>query len=221
MTVEEIAKLGISQELAQKVFGAVEAEYVKSGNYIPKAKFDQVLAEKSQLKSQVDQASADLAKLKKEAEGNDALRQTIENLQKQHKDLEAQHKAELDTLKKRTAIIADLSPIAHNPNDIVGFVDLGKVAIDENGGITGGWEEQKAELLKSKPYMFKAVSTNPNQDTHPSIFGNISPNPNTQTPPNNGDNKGDNGIRDFAKLVAKEATNTKFGSDTYFGQQGK
>lgn len=218
MTVEELTKLGLTDDLANKVLAAIETEYVKSGNYIPKAKFDQVLAEKNQLKAQVDQASADLTKLKKDAGDNESLRQTIEQLQRQHKDLEAQHQTELLTLRKKNAILADLGPIAHNPSDIIGFVDLTKVSVDANGAIVGGWEDQKAQLLANKPYMFKAASGNPNPQRGP--IG--SPTPNNPTPPaNNQGQPGGVSIAEFAKQVAKENTSSRFGADTYFGGGSK
>lgn len=217
MTVEELTKLGITEELAKKVVAEIDAEYVKSGNYIPKAKFDQVLAEKNQLKAQVDQAGADLAKLKRESEGNETLKQTIENLQKQHKELEGKHKAELLDLRKRTALLADLGPIAHNPNDIVGFVDISKVSIDDNGTIVGGWDDQKAELLKSKPYMFKATPPNPNPGVVVNPFGSPTPNPASVVPAPTNQPGGRDDVVNFAKEIAKGATTTRFGSDTYFG----
>lgn len=218
MTVEELVKLGLTEDLAKKVFGAVEQEYVKSGMYIPKAKFDEVIAEKNGLKAQVDQASADLQKLKKEAEGNDALKQTIDELQKQHKAEEAKHAAELLDLRKRAAITGDLAPIAHNPTDILGFVDLAKVSIDANGAIVGGWDEQKKQLIASKPYMFKATPGAPNPGTPPPFSGNPAPNPGDNNPGGgNPGNPGQPNIADFAKEVAKSATSNRFGSDTYFG----
>ena len=216
MTVEDLVKLGLAADMAKKVVEQVDQEYVRSGMYIPKAKFDEVNQEKNNLKAQVDQANADLAKLKKDAEGNDALKQTIEDLQKQHKELEATHKAELLTLRKKAAITADLGPIAHNPTDILGFVDVEKVSIDNNGAIVGGWEEQKKALIASKPYMFKATQGGPNPGSPVPFAGNPTPNPNT------GGGDGANGsgqpsIADFAKDVAKSATSSRFGSDTYFG----
>jgi len=215
MTVEELVKLGLTEEQAKKVFGVVEQEYVKSGLYIPKAKFDEVIAEKNGLRAQVDQVNADLQKLKKDAEGNDALRQTIDNLQKQHKAEEAKHAAELLELRKRAAITSDLGPIAHNPSDILGFVDLSKVSIDDNGAIVGGWEEQKKQLLASKPYMFK-TSGAPNTTTQPPFSGNPAGNPPVTQTGNTG-NTGQPSIADFAKEVAASTTSSRFGSDTYFG----
>lgn len=218
MTVEDLVKLGVSKEVAEKIVGMVDQEYVKSGLYIPKAKFDEVIAEKNGLKAQVDQASADLAKLKKEAEGNDALKQTIEDLQKQHKAEEAKHAAELLDLRKRAAITSDLSAIAHNPTDILGFVDLAKVSIDANGAIVGGWDDQKKQLIASKPYMFKAKPGDPNQPTTPPFSGNPAPNPADPGSGNGGGgNPGQPSIVDFAKDVAKSAASSRFGSDTYFG----
>lgn len=219
MTVEELTKLGITEDLAKKVLGAVEDEYVKSGNYIPKTKFDQVLAEKNQLKTQVDQAGADLAKLKKEAEGNEALKQTIEDLQKQHKELEAQHKAELLNLKKQSAVLADLGPIAHNPNDLLGFVDMAKVSVDDNGAIVGGWDDQKANLLKSKPYLFKATPNNPNPGVSNPFMGNPAPNPTVDNNPGGNPAQPGDEMVNFAKAVAKETNAARFGADTYFGGQ--
>lgn len=222
MTVEDLVKLGLSEETAKKVLGAVEQEYVKSGMYIPKAKFDEVIAEKNGLRAQVDQANADLQKLKKEAEGNDALRQTIEELQKQHKAEEAKHAAELLDLRKRAAITSDLGPIAHNPSDILGFVDLSKVSIDANGAIVGGWDEQKKQLIASKPYMFKATPGAPNPGAPAPLSGNPAPNPGANNPgAGNPGTPGQPNIAEFAKEVATSTTSSRFGSDTYFGGGNK
>lgn len=154
MNKEDIIKLGVSAEVADKVNEAIQNEYVKSGNYIPKAKFDEVNQEKANLKSQLDAANKGLKDLKEGAEGNDALKAKIQELQDKQKADEKKHRDELDDFRKRNAIMSDLSGIAHNPDDIVKFVDLSKVTVGEDGKLSG-WEEQRDALIKDKAYLFR------------------------------------------------------------------
>lgn len=212
MNKEDIIKLGATAELAEKINEAVQAEYVKSGNYVPKAKFDEVNQEKANLKAQLDTANAGLKSLKEGAEGNDALKKTIQELQDKQKADEKRHKDELSDLRKRNAIMAELSGSAHNPDDIIKFVDLSKITVSEDGKIQSGWAEQRDALIKDKSYLFK-TGTKPGNPYGSGEGGN----PNSQS---SSDKKGDSGAFDpeaFAKSLGGSSDKTDVTPDYFFG----
>lgn len=214
MNKEDIIKLGVSAELADKVYEAIQSEYVKSGNYIPKSKFDEVNQEKANLKAQLDEANSGLKKLKEGAEGNDALKSKIQELQDAQKESDRKHKEELSDLRKRNAIMAELSGSAHNPEDIIKFVDLTKISVSDDGKITSGWSEQRDALIKDKAYLFKS-GVKPGSPYGDGDGGN--PNPQKGGSPN----QGQFNPEEFAKSLGESASKPQYSPDYYFGGNNK
>lgn len=162
MTLEQLLKLGLSEDIAKKV---IEAHQVAiKDNYVPLTRFNEVNEEKKQYKEQVDNLNKELGKLQKQLEDNQDATQTIEDLQKQIKDKEE----EMIKIRKQNAI--KLEVLKANPNDVADILPHLKddtITIAEDGTITG-LKEQLESLKENKPYLFKQVEP---QGTGGSIGG--------------------------------------------------
>lgn len=215
MNKEDIIKLGVSAELAEKVVSAVQEEYVKSGNYIPKAKFDEVVADRNGLKEQLATANSSLKELKEKASGNDALKAQIQELQDAQREAEKKHRGEMVEMRKRAAIISDIGSSAHDPEAVLKLVDLTKVSIDDNGALIG-WGEIKSDLLKSKAWLFK-----PGQQAGQPFGGNpgaTNPNPGSGDGGTNPPGPQPFNPEEFAKQIGPQKNDTTaITPDYYFG----
>lgn len=215
MNKEDIIKIGVSAELAEKVAAAIQEEYVKSGNYIPKAKFDEVVADRNGIKEQLAKANSSLKELKEGANGNDALKAQIQSLQDAQKEAEKKHKSEMSDLRKRSAIIADIGATAHDPEAVLKLVDLTKVSVADDGSLIG-WGEIKADLLKSKAWLFKA-SQQPGQP-HGGNPGATNPNPGSGDGGTNPPGPQSFNPEEFAKQIGPQKSDDKaITPDYYFG----
>lgn len=219
MNKEDIIKLGVSAELAEKVFAAIQEEYVKSGNFIPKAKFDEVVADRNGIKEQLATANSSIKALKESASDNNALKEQIQTLQDQQKEAERKHKSEMADLRKRSAIIADIGATAHDPEAVLKLVDLGKVSVADDGSLIG-WGEIKADLLKTKAWLFKA-NQQPGQPRG-SNPGPSNPNPGSGEPGTNPPGPQDFNPEEFAKQIGPQQNDKSvITPDYYFGGAAK
>ena len=111
MSLKEILGEELYSQVTDKL-GDKKIAIVSDGNWIPKAKFDDVNTEKNNYKTQVDNLNIELGKLKKQLEDNDDASKTIEDLQKEIKDKEE----EMVNIRKQNAI--KLEVLKANPNDV-------------------------------------------------------------------------------------------------------
>jgi len=151
MTLEQLLKLGLSEDIAKKVIEAHQAAI--KDNYVPLTRFNEVNEEKKQYKGQVDELNQELGKLKKQLEDNEGATQTIADLQRKIKDKED----ELTRVRKQNAIKFEI--LKANPNDVADILPHLKedgITIAEDGTITG-LKEQLENLKENKPYLFKQV----------------------------------------------------------------
>lgn len=152
MSLKEILGEELYSQVADKL-GDKKIAIVSDGNWIPKAKFDDVNTEKNNYKTQVDNLNQELGKLKKQLEDNQGATATIEDLQKQIKEKEE----EMIKVRKQNAI--KLEVLKANPRDVADILPHLKdesITINEDGTVTG-LKEQLEGLKESKPYLFKEV----------------------------------------------------------------
>lgn len=151
-TLEQILGEELYSQVKEKL-GDKKIDIVSDGNWIPKAKFDDVNTEKNEYKTQIDNLNQELGKLKEKLKDNDNANETIADLQKQIADKEI----ELEKTRKSNAI--KLEVLKANPNDVADILPHLKddtITIAEDGTITG-LKEQLESLKESKPYLFKEV----------------------------------------------------------------
>lgn len=152
MSLKEILGEELYSQVTDKL-GDKKIAIVSDGNWIPKAKFDDVNTEKNEYKTQIDNLNQELGKLKEKLKDNDNANETIADLQKQIADKEI----ELEKTRKSNAI--KLEVLKANPNDVADILPHLKdesISINEDGTITG-LKEQLEDLKESKPYLFKEV----------------------------------------------------------------
>lgn len=96
MNKEQLVGMGLTDEQADKVIALL------GGNFVPKSRFDEVNAEKNQLKATVTQRDEQLETLKKSSEAVDTLKQQISDLQTANTEKEKEHAAEIKRLKRQS-----------------------------------------------------------------------------------------------------------------------
>lgn len=125
-------------------------EDTKNPAYIPKSRFDEVIGQRNELKSQVGELTGQLDGLKKSAKDPEKLKAEIEDIKKQYLDLEEKHKSSsIESAIKLKAV----QEKAKDPSDILSFVEKSKLQFDKDGNITG-LDEQIKLLKEKKSYLF-------------------------------------------------------------------
>jgi len=137
MKKEDLIKLGLSEEMAQKVAEA-SAEELKG--FIPKARFDEVNNEKKKLEGLLSERDAQLETLKNSTGDVEAMKKQIADLQAENKKKDEAHAAEIKKLKVDSAVSAALAAAkAKNEKAVRALLDIDyeKVELLEDGTIKG------------------------------------------------------------------------------------
>ena len=159
MTKEELIKLGLSEELADKVASLHKSEL--DGKYIPKQRFDEVNNTKKALEETVKERDKQLDDLKKSDADVDALKKQIADLQAANKKAADEHKAEMIRLKIDGIVDSTLiSAGAKNTKAIRALMDVDGFKLQEDGTVFGLNDALKA-VQKSDPYLFENKETKP------------------------------------------------------------
>ena len=154
MRKEDFVKLGIDEELAAKCETA-SLEELKG--FIPKARFDEVNNAKNTAEALVKERDGQLETLKNSTGDVESLKQQIADLQKDNKEKDEAHAAEIKQLKIDTAVETALGDAkAKNKTAVKALLkDLDKAELADDGTIKG-LAEQIAALQKSDEYLFEA-----------------------------------------------------------------
>lgn len=159
MTKEELIKLGLSEELADKVASLHKSEL--DGKYIPKQRFDEVNNTKKALEETVKERDKQLDDLKKSDADVDNLKKQIADLQAANKKAADEHKAEMHKLRMDGAIDSVLaSSGAKNIKAIRALFDESNFKLQEDGTVFGLKEALEA-VKTSDPYLFKETEPKP------------------------------------------------------------
>lgn len=147
MNKEDLIAMGLTEEQAKKVMDSLD------GNFVTKARFNEINEENKTLKKSVSDRDKQLEDLKKSSGDNAALQQ-ISDLQKQNADQQKAHDEELAKLKLDNAVEIALSGAkARNGKAVKAMLDMSKVKLGEDGKLSG-FDEQIEALKKSDSYMF-------------------------------------------------------------------
>lgn len=157
MNKEDLLKLGLSEEQAEKVLSA-NAEQLKG--FIPKSRFDEVNNTKKQLEKDLKDRDVQLENLKNSSGDVETMKQTIENLQRDNKAAKDNFEAELAKFKLESAIDTTLlGSNAINTRAVKALLDMDKIKLD--GDVLIGINEQ-IEALKNaedSKMLFKVTET--------------------------------------------------------------
>lgn len=151
MKKEDLIAMGLTEEQAKKVMDSLD------GNFVTKARFNEVNEENKTLKQSVADRDKQLEDLKKSSGDNAELKKQIETLQQQNADQKKAHDAEMAQLKLDNAIDAALTAAgAKNIKAVRAMIDTSKMKLGEDGTVEGLPDAIKA-VQKSDSYMFNTV----------------------------------------------------------------
>ena len=160
---DKLVKLGLTDEMAQKVidnFGDVV-----DGEYITKARFNEVNKELKQAKDTITERDSQIESLKNDETSSEELKNKIKELEKSNKEAAEKAKAELDAERKSNAIKLELMGKVHNADITMSQLKLDEIIMDDNGKVKSGLKEQLSALKKSDSYLF-IEDTNNNGDNN-------------------------------------------------------
>lgn len=145
MNSEELIKLGLTEEQADKVI-ALHKDKI-SGNYVPKATFDEEREKVKEYKKLVDDAKAN-------ATDSEELKKQIEDLKEKSKTMEAEYKKKEEHREHIESIKKLLPEDVIDADDIISRLDIDSYTY--SGDTVKGLSEDIEALRKSKPHYFKA-----------------------------------------------------------------
>lgn len=153
-------------QFSEKMNGAKGITLVNTadGSYIPKAKLDEERTVSKGYKTQIDELNGKLTQLQEAANGSEAMKQQITQLQN---DIAAKDDAMKQQRLQFAIKDAVRSSKAKNADVVLRMIDLKKVS--ENNGQLYGLNEQIDSLKKSDAYLFEtevdqAGGLDPHQD---------------------------------------------------------
>ena len=158
MKKEELVKLGLTEEDADKVAKASEEELK---GFVPKSRFDEVNEARKHAEESVKERDKQIEGLKTSAGDAEKLKQQIEQLQKDNKEKDSVHATEIKNLKIDNAVEATLlAAKCKNTKAAKALLDLSKAELDENGTVKGLAEQVKSltEAEDSK-FLFDSSTT--------------------------------------------------------------
>lgn len=195
MNKEDLLKLGLSEEQAEKVLSA-NAEQLKG--FIPKSRFDEVNNTKKQLEKDLKDRDVQLENLKNSSGDLETMKKTIENLQRDNKVAKDNFEAELAKFKLESAIDTTLlSSNAINTKAVKALLDMGKIKLD--GEILIGINEQ-IEALKTaedSKMLFKTAEPKPKEPN----FSGVKPGEGNT---NNGTDESTGKIKTYSEMMAEQ-----------------
>lgn len=158
MNKEELLKLGLTEEQANKV---LEANTEQLKGFIPKSRFDEVNNSKKQLEKDLNDRDTQLENLKNTNGDMEALKTTITQLQADNKAATEKYNAELAILKLNNAVdTALLGANAVNIKAVKALLNMDSIKLD--GETLLGINEQIENLKKAEDskMLFKSEQQN-------------------------------------------------------------
>ena len=141
MKKDEFVKLGLDEELAKK---CEEASMAELKDYIPKTRFDEVNTEKKRLEGDIADRDRQLEELKNSAGDSEALRNQIETLQAENRQVRIDAAVDKALTGARAKNLTAVKAL---------LKDLDKAELSDDGSIKG-LEEQIKSLKKADDSKF-------------------------------------------------------------------
>lgn len=137
----------VNTKLSELGFEVLINEKAKA-EFVPVGRLNEVVGQRDTFKTQVGDLNKQLETLKTAAAGNDKLQADIQALINNNTTL----MGELEKTKIDTAIMLAAKD-AHDPNDVLAFINREKVKLTSKGELVGV-EEELARLHTEKPHLF-------------------------------------------------------------------
>ena len=155
MNKEDLLKLGLTEEQAEKVLSA-NTEQLKG--FIPKARFDEVNNAKKQAEKDLSERDMQLETLKNSTGDIETLKNTIKQLQDENKASKEQYEANISKIKLDNAIDNALGNAkAKNSRAVRALLDMEKIKF-ENETLSGLDEQLKAlKEAEDSKFLFEEI----------------------------------------------------------------
>jgi len=155
MNKEDLLKLGLTEEQAEKVLSA-NTEQLKG--FIPKARFDEVNNAKKQAEKDLSDRDKQLETLKNSTGDVETLKNTIKQLQDENKASKEQYEANISKIKLDNAIDNALGNAkAKNSRAVRALLDMEKIKF-ENETLSGLDEQLKAlKEAENSKFLFEEI----------------------------------------------------------------
>ena len=144
--VEETIKVK-AKELDAKLFIDGDGEH-----YVPHARFDEVVNQRDSANSSIKDYQAQIEELGKQVEAGSKAETTVNDLKtKLATQTELAKRATIET-RLHTLVKDSIAPVT----DLLGFMDVEKILVNEDGTVSG-LEEQLKSVRESRSYLFKST----------------------------------------------------------------
>nr|DAO32783.1 MAG TPA: minor structural protein [Caudoviricetes sp.] len=155
MNKEDLLKLGLTEEQAEKVLSA-NTEQLKG--FIPKARFDEVNNAKKQAEKDLSDRDKQLETLKNSTGDVETLKNTIKQLQDENKASKEQYEANISKIKLENAIDNALGNAkAKNSKAVRALLDMEKIKF-ENDNLSGLNEQIEAlKEAEDSKFLFEEI----------------------------------------------------------------
>ena len=148
MDKEKLMEMGLTEQQATQVLKELD------GNFVTKARFNEVNGELTQARAQVKERDTQMEGLKKSTGDVEGLKQQIETLLAENKAKEEAHASEIKQLKVDAAVeAAIMGAKGKNARAIKALLDLSNPELAEDGTIKG-LGEQMEKLTKADDSKF-------------------------------------------------------------------
>ena len=157
MTRDTLVEMGLTEELAAKVMGSL------NGNYVPKNRFNEISRENESLKAAAKEHEKQLETLKKSAGDNESLSQQIADLQAANQTAKESYEAQMNQLKIDFAVEKALTGAkAKNVTAVKALLDLKDAKLDEDGSVKGLSEQiEKLSKAEDSKFLFDTAPAQP------------------------------------------------------------
>ena len=157
MDRDELLALGLTGEAADKVIEAHKKSL--SGNYIPKARFDEVNTEYQSTKEALTRRDEQLTELQAAASENKELQTAIEKLKTENKKASEDADDRVKAVQKHGAISMMLTDDVHDAQLVMSLLKLDEVQVSPSGEVAG-LKSQLDALRETKPFLFVEKTDN-------------------------------------------------------------
>lgn len=212
LTKEQLISAGIEEEIAEKIVSNVNKLFKEQldNNYVSKESFNDVNTKKNELQTQLNNANAEIKKLKPFEEQVSILNNELMKANTDLSALQTKYDNQAIVLQNENAVKNIVASVAIDPDDVLPKIDMSKIVF-KDGKIESGLNEQIEALKTAKPHYFKQDNNNSG------YFFGISPNNSSNN--NTLDNNVSKAV-EFAKSIAQDAVAQKQvlqkANDVYF-----
>lgn len=193
---EKLKALGLTDEQINSIMEVHNGEI--SGNFIPKARFDEVNTRATNAETQVKEHAKQLETLKTAAGDNEELKKQIKTLEDENKNKTAEFENKLKESRTDTALQLALAGKVHDATLVLGLLDKSKIVLNDDGSIKSGFTEQFDAIKKEKAFLFVDDTQQSSNPWKPK--GVKPPEGSEKTPP-------PNSAVEMAKAIAGQQTN--------------